>query len=137
MYFLPFFLFLLSLILPFLYLKDLRQYNGVSRIKGKFLNESIKIYRDEKGVLCGDVWEISTLHASAKERVGYATQKPKELIKRIIEASSNENDVVADFYLGCGTTALVCKELNRKFIGCDINSKAIELTNKRLNETLL
>jgi DNA modification methylase len=96
-----------------------------------------KIYRDEKGVLCGDVWEISTLHASAKERVGYATQKPKELIKRIIEASSNENDVVADFYLGCGTTALVCKELNRKFIGCDINPKAIELTNKRLNETLL
>jgi site-specific DNA-methyltransferase (adenine-specific) len=48
-------------------------------------------------------------------------------------ASSNENDVVADYYLGSGTTAEVCKELNRNFIGCDINPNAIELTKSRLN----
>jgi len=63
----------------------------------------------------------------------YTTQKPKELIERIIKASSNEGDVVADYYLGSGTTAKVCKDLNRNFIGCDINPKAIEITKSRLN----
>jgi len=63
----------------------------------------------------------------------YPTQKPKELIRRFVLASSNENDVVADYYLGSGTTAVVCKELNRNFIGCDINLNAIEITKTRLN----
>jgi DNA modification methylase len=63
----------------------------------------------------------------------YATQKPKALIERIIKASSNEGDTVADYYLGSGTTAEVCKDLNRNFIGCDINPKAIEITKARLN----
>ena len=67
------------------------------------------------------------------ERQMYQTQKPKALIERIIKASSNEGDVVADYYLGSGTTAVVCKELNRNFIGCDINPKAIEITKARLN----
>ena len=73
---------------------------------------------------------LSSLH---KDYVNYATQKPKALIERIIKASSNEGDVVADYYLGSGTTAVVCKELNRNFIGCDINPKAIEITNARLD----
>ena len=64
-----------------------------------------------------------------------SNQKPKELIKRFVLASSNENDVVADYYLGSGTTAVVCKELNRNFIGCDINPNAIELTKERMNGT--
>ena len=72
---------------------------------------------------------LSSLH---KDYVNYATQKPKALIERIIKASSNEGDTVADYYLGSGTTAVVCKELNRNFIGCDINPKAIEITNARL-----
>lgn len=85
-----------------------------------------------------DVWDdIQTfggVNKNLKEQfVGYPTQKPKELIKRFVLASSNENDVVADYYLGSGTTAVVCKELNRNFIGCDINPKAIELTKTRLN----
>ena len=67
-----------------------------------------------------------------KERVGYDTQKPKSLIERIIISSSDEGDLVGDFYLGSGTTAVVCKELNRNFIGCDINPKAIEITKSRL-----
>ena len=65
--------------------------------------------------------------------MGYATQKPKELIEKIIKASSNEGDLVADFYLGSGTTAVVCKELNRRFIGCDINEVAVKATLDRLN----
>ena len=67
------------------------------------------------------------------ERTKYPTQKPKELIRRFVLASTNEGDVVADYYLGSGTTAKVCQELNRKFIGCDINPKAIEITKARLN----
>lgn len=77
------------------------------------------------------VWNIPTINGMAKERLGYATQKPKALIERIIKASSNENDLVADFYLGSGTTAEVCKDLNRNFIGCDINPRAVELSKKR------
>ena len=80
-----------------------------------------------------DVWDIPNINNMAKERVDYKTQKPKELIKRFVLASSNENDVVADYYLGSGTTAEVCKDLNRNFIGCDINPNAIELTKTRLN----
>lgn len=88
---------------------------------------------NEKGKALGDSWDLNLLSTVSKERLGYPTQKPKELIKRFVLASSNENDVVADYYLGSGTTAEVCKELNRNFIGCDINPKAIELTKTRLN----
>ena len=80
--------------------------------------------------LVQDVWtDINFL----KNGVEYNTQKPKRLIERIVNASSNEGDLVADFYLGSGTTAEVCKDLNRNFIGCDINPRAIEITLQRLN----
>jgi site-specific DNA-methyltransferase (adenine-specific) len=77
--------------------------------------------------------DMNALPQAHTERSGYATQKPKELISRFVLASTNEGDVVADYYLGSGTTAVVCKELNRNFIGCDINPKAIEITNARLD----
>ena len=81
-----------------------------------------------KGRLTNNVIEICH-----NTKADYPTQKPKELIERLIRASSNEGDVVADYYLGSGTTAVVCKELKRNFIGCDINPKAIEITNARLD----
>ena len=81
-----------------------------------------------------DWWtDIAPQNTQSKDKVDYITQKPKALIERIIKASSNEGDLVADYYLGSGTTAVVCKELNRNFIGCDINPKAIEITNARLD----
>ena len=90
-------------------------------------------YYHKDGKVIGDVWKMNILGQNdKKERVGYDTQKPKELINRIIEASSDEGDLVADFYMGSGTTAVVCKELQRDFIGCDINQKALDLTKKRL-----
>jgi len=91
-------------------------------------------YYLENGSLPKD-WhdDITYISRDNKELTGYNTQKPKALIERIIKASSNEGDVVADYYLGSGTTAVVCKELNRKFIGCDINPNAIEITNSRLD----
>ena len=61
----------------------------------------------------------------------YQTQKPKALIERIIKASSNEGDLVADFYAGSFTTAEVCKYLNRSFIGCDINPNCFEKAKER------
>ena len=81
-----------------------------------------------------DWWiDIAPQNTQSKDKVDYNTQKPKALIERIIKASSNEGDTVADYYLGSGTTAVVCKELNRNFIGCDINPKAIKITNARLD----
>jgi len=74
------------------------------------------------------------LNSQAKERVGYDTQKPKKLLERIIKASSNEGDIVADFFCGSGTSLVVAKELGRQYLGCDINPKAIEISEKRLNQ---
>jgi len=91
-------------------------------------------YYLENGSLPKDWFEdVTYISRDNKELTGYATQKPKALIERLIKASSNEGDTVADYYLGSGTTAVVCKELNRNFIGCDINPKAIEITNARLD----
>ena len=96
-----------------------------------------EFFEDDNGVFNytyqHDVFDISYLNSQSKERTNYQTQKPKELISRFVLASTNEGDVVADYYLGSGTTAKVCQELNRKFIGCDINPKAIEITKARLN----
>jgi len=97
-----------------------------------------KKYLDEivlKGKAVGDVWyDIMSFQqiCTSKERLDYDTQKPKALIERIIKASSNEGDLVADFYAGSFTTAEVCKELNRNFIGCDINTNAYEIGKKRV-----
>ena len=77
---------------------------------------------------------INALPQAHSERNGYNTQKPKELISRFILASSDEGDIVADFYIGSGTTAEVCYELKRNFIGCDISEKAVNIAVKRIKE---
>ena len=86
---------------------------------------------ENRGVPLHDVWEMQHIQPTAKERLGYDTQKPKALIERIIKASSNEGDLVADFYSGSFTTAEVCKDLNRSFIGCDINPNCLEKAKER------
>lgn len=93
-----------------------------------------KKYYLKGGKRISNVWDFPNLSATDKKRVGYDTQKPNEIIEQIVTASSNKGDLVADFYLGSGTTAEVCEELNRNFIGCDINPKAIEITKSRLNK---
>ena len=84
-----------------------------------------------KGQPVRDWWEITPLTGKGGEMVGYDTQKPKALIERIIKASSNEGDLVADFYSGSFTTAEVCKDLKRNFIGCDINPNCFEKAKER------
>lgn len=90
-----------------------------------------KIYK-LKGSLPLDWFEIKILPYAHKENTNYNTQKPKALLKKIIKASSNEGNIVADFYMGSGTSMVVSKELNRNYIGCDISEKAVEITNERL-----
>jgi len=80
-----------------------------------------------------DVWKIPIIAPSAKERLGYPTQKPEALLERIIQASSNENDMVLDAYCGCGTTVAVSQRLNRQWIGIDITYQSISLILKRLD----
>ena len=96
-------------------------------------------YLDERpGNLVGDVWnDIYSFQTRtrAKEYLGYPTQKPEKLLERIILTSSNENDLVADFFCGSGTTLVVAERLNRNWIGVDNNPTAIELCKKRLNLT--
>jgi len=93
-----------------------------------------KIYADEyRGRPIGDVWDdIQYLSSGDSERVGYDTQKPEALLRRIILASSNPGDIVADFFCGSGTTLAVAEKLGRRWIGSDLSKFAIQVTRKRL-----
>lgn len=93
-----------------------------------------KRYLDEMpGVAIGDVFgDISPANSQAEERVAYPTQKPEALMERIISASSNEGDLVADFFCGSGTTAAVAEKLARKWIATDLGKFGIHTTRKRL-----
>jgi DNA modification methylase len=91
---------------------------------------------DEELALPTDVWYIATINGMAIERTNYPTQKPEELLEKIIMASSNPGDLVLDCFMGSGTTLAVAQKLGRRWIGCDINMGAIQTTIKRLNQVL-
>ena len=97
-----------------------------------------KMYLDEsKGIPLQDIWtDIVPVQGGANENENYPTQKPEELLKRIIEIGSNKGDLVFDCFMGSGTTQAVAMKLGRRFIGADINLGAIETTVKRLNKIL-
>ena len=99
---------------------------------GHFSDEYIEEMR-KRGKRVEDWWSDISIAARGKERTGYPTQKPKKLLERIIKASSNEGDVVFDPFCGCATTCVVAQELNRKWIGIDIEKKAAELVVIRLS----
>ena len=94
----------------------------------------LKRYLDEfEGVPLQDIWtDLRVIHNQSAERVQYPTQKPEALLERIIQASSNEGDLVADFFCGSGTTAAVAEKLGRKWIVSDLGKFAIHTTRKRL-----
>lgn len=98
--------------------------------RDKFGN--VILSKEKKGVPISDVWDIPFLNPKAKERVGYPTQKPIELLERIIKLSTNKGDCILDPFCGSGTTLVSSKLLERKFIGIDINSEAIKLCRQRL-----
>ena len=101
--------------------------------------KGVKEYQDEEGrwytlATMRDVWEIPMVGRTSKERTGYPTQKPLALYERIIQASSNEGDIVLDPFCGCATTTIAAERLGRQWIGMDIWNEAHPVTLKRLAE---
>jgi len=99
---------------------------GVPRFK-RYLDE-------QEGTPIGATWtDIKPIQSHAKERLGYPTQKPLALLERIIQASSNESDLVLDPFCGCGTALVAAQTLNRRWIGIDITHLAISTMKWRLD----
>jgi hypothetical protein len=99
--------------------------NGVPEFK-RYLDES-------EGIPIQSVWaDINPVNSQATEDTGYDTQKPECLLERIVQTSSDEGGIVADFFCGSGTTLAVAEKLNRRWIGCDLGRFSIHTTRKRL-----
>jgi site-specific DNA-methyltransferase (adenine-specific) len=98
---------------------------------------ALKRYLDEQeGNAIDDIWtDILPVQAQAAERLGYETQKPLPLLERIIQASSNEGDIVLDPFCGCGTAVVASQKLNRKWVGIDVTHLAINLMRTRLKDS--
>lgn len=112
--------------------------NVPSVVNGKFHKTKF----NERGKNPGDVWgDIKQLTYKSKELLNreflHTIQKPIKLIERIVKASSNEKDLVLDPFMGTGTTAVVCKNLKRDFIGFEINPKLITICERRLKDIQL
>jgi len=110
------------------YEKDGRlDYTGKGLVRYKYYLEEMP------GLAVQSVWaDVNKIHHLADERIDYPTQKPEALLDRIIKSSTNEGDLVADFFCGSGTTFSVAEKLNRKWIGSDLGKFAIHTTRKRM-----
>ncbi len=101
-------------------------------------SKNAQMGKDEVGywslVACPDVWPIKGVFNMSNEWLSYPTQKVEKLLERIILASSNEGDLVADFFMGGGTTIAVAEKLGRKWLGADINNRAIQITEERIEK---
>lgn len=108
------------------YNRDFKPY----RFKG------VSEYKDELGwytmVNMKDVWQINMVGRTSAERTGYATQKPEQLIKRILESCTKEGDLCADFFCGSGTLAAAADRMDRRWISCDVGKLAAVNTHKRM-----
>lgn len=120
------------------YTKSKDYYFDENSVREKYSDTAPKTYAKAKyynplGKVMGDVWNINMLAQNdKKERNGYPSQKPLELLNRIILMSSKKNDLVADFFCGSGTTLVSAYQNDRNYLGCDINKNAVELTKQRL-----
>ncbi|MFC6355079.1 site-specific DNA-methyltransferase [Luethyella okanaganae] len=118
------------------YLQRFKKDDGDGRLYRDDRGSGVKQYLDElKGVPVGDVWgDIPSFqqNATAAEYLGYSTQKPASLLRRIILASSEPGDIVADFFGGSGTTAATAEELARRWVTSDFGKPATMITRKRL-----
>ena len=120
--------------------KNIDRYNLIDSEGRHYMvrGDSGKIVYADEGQVEDDVWtyykgdEWRTLNSMSKERIGYATQKPSTILERIIKASSNEGDLVCDFFGGSGTTAAVAERLGRRWITSDIGKPATLVMRKRL-----
>ncbi len=110
-------------------------YESTQRIaharKNGILKNGKRWYPNPNGKLCPDVWEIVSQRHKQKingktQKLAHPTPKPKEIIQRMIKASSKEGDLVLDLFAGSGMTSLVAKELGRNFIGCENNKNYVD-----------
>jgi DNA modification methylase len=114
-------------------LEKLKQEDKVRFSKGAKYPEFKQYVAELKGRPIENVWDdINMINAMGDERLGYDTQKPEALLDRVIKASSNENDLVVDFFCGSGTTLAVAEKLGRKWIGSDLGKFAMHTTRKRM-----
>ena len=118
-------------------------YESTERIehakKKGILKNGKRWFPNSKGRLCGEVWHITSERHKNKvngkvQKMEHATPKPLELVERIITASSNENDVVLDCFVGIGTTAIAAKKLKRNFFCCDLEKDHVKVARERLKE---
>jgi site-specific DNA-methyltransferase (adenine-specific) len=111
--------------------KILTKRDGTPRMDG------LKVYLDEMpGKSLQSMWtDITRIGNTSGERLGYETQKPLALLERIINASSNEGDIVLDPFCGCGTAVVAAQKLNRKWLGIDVTHLAINLMRNRLKDS--
>ncbi|MBX7244341.1 MAG: restriction endonuclease [Candidatus Sumerlaeaceae bacterium] len=120
-------------------LEKMEQYDREGRLEFPKTKEGrirLRYFLDElKGQPIGNLWDdIQALSGSQSERLGYPTQKPLALLDRIIQASSNEGDLILDPFCGCGTAVHAAQKLNRRWIGIDITHLAVSLIEKRLKD---
>jgi hypothetical protein len=90
------------------------------------------LYAERRERVVDDVWVIAAVSSDENKQLDYPTQKPEELLQRVLVASSNPGDLVLDCFVGSGTTAAVAQKLGRRWIGADINKGAIQTTETRL-----
>jgi site-specific DNA-methyltransferase (adenine-specific) len=88
----------------------------------------------EKGKYASNILRVPSLKGSSKEKVGHPSQKPLKLIEMLVLSASREGDKILDPFLGSGTTAVVCQNLNRDFVGIEIEKEYIEIAEKRLKD---
>ena len=113
--------------------KKLESEGKLRKSKNSKYPEFKQYVSDLKGRTIENIWDdINMINAMSNERMGYPTQKPEKLLERIIKASSNEGDIVADFFVGSGTTAAVAEKLNRKWICSDLGKFSIHTSRKRM-----
>ena len=125
-------------------LRELIRLNQLVDLNQKYKVQSYQDYKNDdiekysvffnKVDVCDDVWLNPK---SEKNRLGHPTQKPVELFKRMIKASSEEGDTILDIFMGSGTTAKACKETNRNFIGFEVSEEYCKIANKRLSQESL
>lgn len=114
------------------FVNDDNNRKGRYRLQGSGDNLRKQYLNESKGKAITSVWDLADINVMAKERLDYPTQKPEKFLEKIILASSNEGDLVADFFCGSGTTLAVAEKFGRKWIGADLGRFSIHTTRKRM-----
>jgi site-specific DNA-methyltransferase (adenine-specific) len=129
--------------------KESKPYFDKDAVRTSYDDETIKQYLKDKrykdldarrahldkGKYATNILRVPSLKGSSKEKVGHPSQKPIKLIEMLVLSSTREGDLVLDPFVGSGTTALACQNLNRNFAGIEIEPKYIEIAESRLRQT--